>query len=157
MDEHRFRCKGCKEIRLKRTVGQRYCDRVACQRARNSAWRREKYETDADYRANQRASSQAWLETKGGAAAYHRAYRKRRKEQRQQEQRKEQRQREQRKGPVVSEEHGTGRGGTVAGESANRNAESPRSPVKSGRYRLTPCSTANRNAIFVELSVISDS
>jgi hypothetical protein len=138
---------------LKRTEGQQYCGRAACQQARNNVWRRERYEADPDYRANQRASTKAWLESQGGAAAYYRAYRKRRKEQ----QRKKQRRQEQRTEQNASAEPATKQVLTSAAtESANSNAKSPQHPVKSGRYRLLPCGTANRNAILVELSIIPE-
>ncbi len=95
MQGHVFRCRHCKEIRPKRSKDQRYCGRAACQKARNNDWRRARYAVDPDYRANQRAGTDAWLASQGGSAAYYRSYRRRRKEQRQQEsQRKEQRQQE---------------------------------------------------------------
>jgi hypothetical protein len=155
MQEHRFRCRHCKKIRLQRTDGQQYCGDAACQQARNNAWRRERYEVDPDYRANQRASTKTWLESQGGAASYYRAYRKRRKQQ----QRKQQRQREeqQRAQEAASAELVTKLALTSAAtESANSNTKTPQNAVKAGRYRLLPCDPANRNAILVELLIIPD-
>ncbi len=75
MGAERFRCCWCKRLKWKRTRDQRYCGERECQKARKNAWRREKYATDADYRANQRDSTKAWLSVRGGSAAYWRAYR----------------------------------------------------------------------------------
>jgi len=135
---------------MKRTKGQQYCSHAACQQARNNTWRREKYEADPDYRANQRASTKAWLESQGGGAAYYRAYRKQRKE-------KHQRGEKQPNQETASAETATELAlASSATNSANRNAKIVQSLVKSGRYRLLPCDTANRNAILVELSIIPD-
>lgn len=152
MDENLFRCRNCKKLRVKRSGGQRYCSRAACQQARNNAWRRERYDVDPDYRANQRASTKGWLESQGGAAAYYRAYRKRRKEQRRQVE--PQRKEEATNAAEPATEQTLASAGTA---SANRNAKTPQSPVKSGRYRLLPCDTANGNAILVQLSIIPGS
>lgn len=155
MEERLFRCRDCKKIRIKRSEDQQYCGSGPCQKARNNAWRRAKYEVDPDYRANQQASTKAWLASQGGSAAYYRGYRKRRKEQ----QRKNQRRQEpQDKKQAANAEQATGQALTsAAAESANSNAKTPQSPVKSGRYRLSSCDTANSNAILVELSIIPES
>lgn len=39
---------------------QRYCGDRRCQRARKTAWQRQKMATDADYQANQRESQKRW-------------------------------------------------------------------------------------------------
>lgn len=147
MQGYQFRCRHCKKLRVKRGEDQRYCGDEACQKARKNAWRRQKYEVDPDYRANQAASTKAWLASQGGSAAYYRAYRKQRKER----QRKEQRRQEQ----VASVDPTTGQAsGPLTAASANSDAKTPQSSVKSGRYRLLPCDGANSDAFLVELSVI---
>ena len=80
MASHRFRCAACKRLTESRVKGQRYCGREKCQKARKNAWRRDRYAADADYRANQAQSTKAWLDSVGGAACYHRQYRKRRRQ-----------------------------------------------------------------------------
>ena len=79
MEKQRFRCKHCGKLKLQRVMGQKYCSEKACQQARRNTWRREKYAEDSDYRQNQQASTAAWLSSQGGAAAYYREYRSRRK------------------------------------------------------------------------------
>ena len=145
MDEHQFRCRRCKEVRLKRRPDQQYCGREACQKARKNAWRRLKYQTDPDYRANQRESTDAWLASQGGGAEYYRRYRK------------------QRQKLAVHRGEITGRDTPVAPEqapksmipaSANSDARTPQSEVISGRYEMLPCGSANSDAILVDLFVI---
>lgn len=79
MDQPRFQCKCCRRHLPRRTQDQRYCERPLCQRTRKNAWRRDKYSTDPEYRTGHRESTEAWLETRGGAAAYHREYRRKRR------------------------------------------------------------------------------
>ena len=74
-----FHCQHCKRLKVRRTASQRYCGSVRCQRTRKNGWRRTRYASDVDYRDNQRDSTDTWLKTQGGAAAYHRRYRQRRK------------------------------------------------------------------------------
>ena len=143
MEGSLFRCRHCSKIRIKRSRDQWYCGSGACQKARKNAWRRAKYELDPDYRANQRESSKAWLASQGGSAAYHRRYRQRRQQQPRY---------------AVNAEHAAQPERTAAAAAnANSDAELTQSRVTSGRYRLSPCDTANSDAILVELTVIPDS
>ncbi len=141
MEEHLFRCKHCKEVRVKRRPEQRYCGREVCQKARKNAWRRHKYETDPDYRANQRQSTDAWLASQGGSAEYYRRYRKQR-----------QKLAAHRGGIADRDTHQAPKSATTA--SANSDATTPQMRVISGRYKLLPCGSANSDAILVDLSVI---
>lgn len=43
-----------------RVKSQRYCRKDACQRARKSAWQKNKLATDTDYKDNQRACQKQW-------------------------------------------------------------------------------------------------
>ena len=61
MQGQTFRCGHCNQIRTRRSEDQCYCGREDCQKARKNAWRRDKYDADADYRANQKASTKAWF------------------------------------------------------------------------------------------------
>jgi len=140
MEDKLFRCRHCSKIWIKRNREQLYCGSGACQKARKNAWRRAKYELDPDYRANQRESSKAWLASQGGSAAYHRRYRQRRRQQ-------------PRNGGNNAER--VAQPATAA--NANSDAETAQSRVTSGRYRLSPCDTANSDAILVKLTVIPDS
>ena len=136
MNNARFRCRCCGELKPRQSAEQRYCGKAACQRARKKAWRRAKYANDPDYRLNQAQSTTAWLEKQGGAAAYYREYRRRRRQQ--------------------GRQPGTPtRPDPSPGPSANRDASSDDSPVLSGRYRLVPLCGTNRDAISVHLSVIA--
>jgi hypothetical protein len=141
MGDEVFRCRNCKELRLKRTPEQRYCSREACQKARKNAWRRAKLELDPDYRANQQASTRAWLASQGGSSAYYQRYRN---------------QRRQRAPCVDSDNHRARQVSTpvVVAAGANSDAKSPQVPVISGRYGLLRCDAANSDAILVELSVV---
>ncbi len=136
MNNARFRCRCCGELKPRQSAEQRYCGKAACQRARKKAWRRAKYASDPDYRLNQAQSTAAWLEKQGGAAAYYREYRRRR------------RQHDRQSGAPAQPD-------PSPGPSANRDASSDDSPVLSGRYRLVPLGGANRDAISVQLSVIA--
>ncbi len=135
MEKDRYRCKHCKRIRLRRRAEQQFCGEAVCQKARKNAWRRRKYETDPDYRANQRDSSNAWLASQGGSAAYHRRYRKTRQE-------------------YAACVPTASRPTDAAG--ANSDARKPQNGLISGRYRLSSCDSANSDAILVNLSVIPD-
>jgi hypothetical protein len=168
MEDGWFRCKECQSVRRQRTPDQRYCDKEGCQRVRKNAWRRAKYGSDADYRDNQRDSSHRWLEAQGGAAAYYRRYRKRRREKSA---------REAKSAPQLCKQVPTPPGTNPTHESkaacaeprssaksnakvtrpsrANSDAFPPQLPVISGRYRLIPDGGANSDAISVFLSVIS--
>lgn len=147
MEDHLFRCKHCRKTQRRRRRDQQYCGHQACQRARNNAWRRAKNASDPDYRANQRASSAAWIASQGGSAAYHRRYRRRRKEQRREGQARRN----------DEADRGTPQDSPpVTAPSANSNVKSPQSFVISGRYRLSPCGGANSNAVLVDLTVITD-
>jgi hypothetical protein len=137
MNNAHFRCRHCGKLKPRQSAEQRYCGKAACQQARKKAWRRAKYANDPDYRINQAKSTAAWLERQGGAADYYREYRRRRRQQGRQ--------------PGMSD-----RPDPSPGPNANRDARSDDSPVLSGRYRLVPLCGANRDAISVHLSVITD-
>lgn len=141
MDYGRFRCRHCRKLWRKRTVDQRYCGERPCQKARKNTWRREKYAQDSDYRANQRDSTNAWLSEQGGSAAYHRAYRKRRKDPPNSRALREQSPRS-----------------TVPPQRAKRDTELARSALFSGVYTLVPIQPdgdAKRDALLVEIAVVS--
>lgn len=135
MSQFDFRCRHCRRIKRKRTPDQKYCGDSICQRARKNAWRRGKYESDSDYRANARDSTRTWLEACGGCAAYYRDYRtaKRRRARKPDEASKPE-------PPALD---------------ANSDAKWTVSTVNPGKYRLVPLETANSDAILVELTVIS--
>ena len=141
MEDHVFRCRHCKRILRKRGREQTYCGQGVCQKARKKRWRRAKYRLDPDYRANQRESTHAWLKSQGGAAAYYRRYRRRRKAQRHEVRRSD------------DVDHATQAGTSV--ENANSDAKTHQSLVRSGRYRLLPCGSANSDAVLVDLFVVS--
>lgn len=137
MNNARFRCRCCGELKPRQSAEQRYCGKAACQQARKKAWRRAKYANDPDYRLNQAQSTAAWLEKQGGAAAYYREYRRRCRQQ--------------------GRQPGTpARPDPSPGPSANRDANQDDSPVLSGVYHLVPLGGANRDAISVQLSVIAE-
>lgn len=139
MDYGKFRCRQCGKLRRRRTAEQSYCGDSACQKARKNAWRRAKYATDADYRANQRDSTKAWLDEHGGTAAYHRAYRQRRKE----------------SGPAKSTAAPAVQ--REAPTSANSDARFGESSLESGVYALTPIgrnSDANSDALLARIDFI---
>ena len=156
MEQQRFRCRHCGKLKVRRALEQTYCGEKACQQARRNAWRREKYSEDSDYRLNQRASTAAWLSSQGGARAYYRRYRSRRK------------------ASTPSAERGSGNaeGGLrppllrsvgekarrvpcITSVDANRDASFGDLPLKSGRYTLCPAG-ANRDAVLVEIRVVPD-
>jgi hypothetical protein len=140
MDYGRFRCRQCGKLRRKRTVDQRYCGARACQKVRKNTWRREKYAQDSDYRANQRDSTNAWLDEHGGSAAYHRVYRKRRKN------------------PSTSRADSEHSPPSPAPPlSAKRDAAWAKSAFPSGVYTLVPVQPdggAKRDALLVEIAVV---
>jgi hypothetical protein len=150
MENKRFRCAHCRKVVQMRVVGQKFCGAQACQRARNKDWRRQKYAEDADYRLNQKQSTQTWLETQGGSAEYYRQYRRRRKTQ------VDTSAKEKREGSIEAEDAFLCAPAVSESElSANRNALLAKSPIKTGRYKIWPAS-ANRNALLVEIAVITD-
>jgi len=54
-------CMNCKAAFIKRrNPQQHYCSAGACQLMRKNAWRREKIESDADYKKNKQASNKRW-------------------------------------------------------------------------------------------------
>ena len=182
MDDGLFRCRGCGRFVTSRSDNQQYCGRQHCQRARKNAWRREKYAADSDYRANQRDSSARWMESQGGVGAYFRDYRRRRQGRPSpptgpvvastkdipQPHDDDERPRET---TVDNEESGSPQTGlserraalrghpesatATPAARANSDATVPEPTVVSGTYRLTPCGSANSDAILVNLSVIS--
>jgi len=139
MDYGKFRCRQCGKLRQRRTKEQSYCGESACQKARKNAWRRAKYSTDADYRANQRDSTNAWLAEQDGCAAYHRAYRQKRKESGSAKSTP---------APVVRSE---------APASANSDALFGEFSLETGVYTLTPItrkSDANSDALLARIEII---
>lgn len=157
MAQKRFRCAGCGKVKREGAAGQRYCGAAACQKKRRDRWRRVRYAQDATYRETAQASTAAWLESRGGAAAYYRDYRRRK--------------RKKDRGLGGAADAGT------AGESAkcaSGREESAVSPpeasakvdaksdakyaqpaVMTGRYLLVPAGGAKSDAIIVQLSVIA--
>lgn len=146
MAQKRFRCRHCGKLCAMRVREQRYCGAAACQQARRNLWRREKMDTDADYRMNQRDSTAAWLKAQGGAAVYHRNYRKRRRL------------------LEMSASHletpDDGMQSNLEAKAASWRASAKRdatigdSPIKPGRYLLF-CEHAKRDATWVEIRLIS--
>jgi hypothetical protein len=124
MDLGNFRCRHCRGSRRRRSLDQSYCSEPGCQKARKNAWRRAKYAADPDYRANQGDSDRAWLETQGGAAEYHRQYRRRRRNSRRRER--------------VSADP------VATAKSANSDAAPPKSHVDSTVYVLVPADPGHR-------------
>jgi hypothetical protein len=137
MEYRRFRCHACKKLKPECVTGQRYCSDPACQKARKNAWRRQKYATDPDYRLNQKQSTKAWFSSRGGAAAYYRDYRMRRKA----------------TGPPMAQSEGSQK---TTFQNANSDATLGKSLIKTGRYLLYP-EGANSDAIWVQISAISTS
>jgi hypothetical protein len=58
----KVRCAHCRCLFVPnpRSKNQRYCSKKECQRARKSAWQRQKLDTDPDYKANQRDCQKLW-------------------------------------------------------------------------------------------------
>jgi hypothetical protein len=151
MKKKRFRCRQCKRVLAVRVIGQGYCGEAACQKARKNAWRREKYASDSDYRLNQRDSTDEWLNSVGGAAQYHREYRKKKKRCIAQLRSKAKRTLE----PTGSETASLF-AGHVSGldASANSDATFQKTFIKTGRYRICP-ESANSDAFMAEIRLIS--
>jgi len=72
---NRYKCKNCSRIFKPnpRVKNQQFCSRKECQRARKTAWHRNKMATDSDYRENQKDSHRTWLKNNPN---YFRQYRK---------------------------------------------------------------------------------
>ena len=166
MANHQFRCVACRRLRVSRVEGQRYCGRESCQKARKNAWRRQKYATDADYRANQAQSTKAWLDSVGGAARYHQQYRKRRS------QRKAEPPTAGAAGAPVEKTRPEAETALVPPRTAlaqpkaalqtgtrhgaNSDAGIAESPVKTGRYLLVGVDGTNSDAVLVEITAVSE-
>ena len=155
MTTHQFRCRGCQKVCRQRTRGQRYCGARSCQQKRRNAWRRERVATDEAYRLTARASTAAWLEAQGGAGAYYRSYRRKRKEAQraggQQDSAKPATRGEAR--PSGREQKATA---NAAGDAdAKRDAKVAQASVIAGEYLLIPSGGAKRDAIVVQLRAIS--
>ena len=132
MSTSRFRCRHCRRLKARRTRAQQYCGEESCQQARKNRWRRQRYATDPDYRANQRDCNDAWLARQGGSASYHRAYRLRRHD---------------------AQERSAKDSAAVA---ANSDANPPISDLTSGLYRLIALGDAKRDTFVVNLRIITD-
>ena len=134
-----------------RVADQQYCSKQQCQQARKNAWSKSKYIEDSDYRENQKASTQAWLVSQGGAAAYYREYRKRRKAEAKQASLK-----------AASSEGdlcAVAAEKTKSAQNANRDARNADRQIKSGRYVIFPVHAykgTNKDAIVAEIYLISD-
>jgi hypothetical protein len=158
MKARRFKCRHCHRTVTTKRAGQQYCGERACQRARKQEWSREKYKSDADYRINQKESTDAWLASQGGAAAYYRDYRRRR-----------------RKCKLAAEATGPSAEASTVCEAthenhsvissyepcmakrmvrANRDASLHHGPIKTGRYEIITVG-ANRDAVIAEIRLIS--
>ena len=58
------RCKHCGGYLVKcRNPNQRYCCKPECQKQRKNLWRRNKLNTDCDYKSNQTTAGQKWRES----------------------------------------------------------------------------------------------
>ena len=153
----RFKCRHCGQTVTDGKPGQSYCGLKACRAARKRAWRRERYASDPEYRLSQKESTEAWLEAQGGAAAYYRAYRIRKRKRKLEV---EAAWPEAFKTDAESKGKEACIGSLFAGEasdieaSANRDACLPIAPIISGTYELFP-QGANRDAITVEIRMIS--
>jgi len=151
----RFKCRHCGRMVTDGKPGQSYCGLKACRAARKRAWRRKKYASDPEYRLSQKESTDAWLAEHGGAAAYYREYRRRKRRLKFEEQAAQ--------AKVVKAEGEAKKdcpGAQFAPEasgfeaSANRDACLQISSIKSGTYELFP-KGANRDSIVVEIRMIS--
>lgn len=67
-------CKNCRRLFTisPQRPNQRYCSDKKCQRARKSAWQKEKMRTDSAYRQNQQDTQKRWRKKN---PHYHRNYR----------------------------------------------------------------------------------
>ena len=149
----RFRCCHCRRMRPVKKEGQAYCGERACQRARKQKWSRQKYAEDPDYKQNQKESTDSWLATKGGAAKYHRDYRRRKRERLQKEAHSERTLSGSEAQAFVAASL-FAREISDANTSANRDADILEMPMKTGIYKLFSAN-ANRDAITVKICVIS--
>ncbi|MFP4573116.1 MAG: hypothetical protein ACLFNW_09110 [Desulfobacterales bacterium] len=59
-------CLHCGTFFAPRNRQQNYCRQPACQRARKTAWERQRRKTDSDYRHNRRLSQEKWLHNNPG-------------------------------------------------------------------------------------------
>ena len=149
MGYQKFRCAGCHKLRLAKVKDQRYCGEAACQKARKNEWRRQKYASDVDYRANQKQSTKNWLESVGGAATYYHQYRQRVKSNQPATK------------PRLTAVRKTPKNLSLKIETpqnANRDVVLGDLSIKSGRYLLRGAGVdagANRDAILVEIRAIS--
>ena len=160
-----FKCRHCGRVGVEKRKGQKYCGSRECQASRKREWNRRKYASDPDYRLNQRESTEAWLSSQGGAAQYHREYRRRLRESAtmetgcskrgdrasMEEQGSDCSARVETDGLSASLFAGKGSG---LWENANRDARSGKMQIKPGMYKICPAG-ANRDAILVELRVIT--
>jgi len=55
-----FPCLHCGTFFIHRNRNQNYCSTPTCQRARKTAWQRNKMQTDPTYREDQRISNKKW-------------------------------------------------------------------------------------------------
>lgn len=159
MEKKRFRCASCKKLKPLRAPGQRYCNNPACQKDRKNAWRREKYASDADYRANQKKSTQNYLQSVGGAAAYYQDYRQRKKlaPKIAVPQTSTARPSSRRVPPITTPASKWGPH-MKREPSANSDAAFGETPLINGRYLLCPIRVAqgaNSDAILVEIAAIT--
>lgn len=148
------KCRRCHGTIRTRRADQVYCGNDACQRFRRNAWRRAKYAKDLDYRLNQKQSDQAWLAKQGGAAAYHREYRRRRRERGQTTLDEKAKQPVSCAAPETESSHFAGANRPGSG-SANSDAVLGESPIISGIYEVTLLQGTNSDAISVKLLLIS--
>ena len=57
-------CQHCGSNLVKcRNPNQHYCPKPDCQRQRENLWRRNKLDTDSDYKSNQNAANRKWRES----------------------------------------------------------------------------------------------
>lgn len=153
MKTKQFKCRHCRRMHVVQVKGQKYCSDKLCQRARQRKWRREKRESDPDYRANQRASNEKWLNSRGGSGAYFREYRKRRREAAEARQ-AELIQSTQSKGLFPRERSPKGLETKQFRKSAKSDASPGENIIKTGRYTLIS-ESAKSDAILVDIVLIS--
>jgi hypothetical protein len=164
MRAQRFKCRHCGRVVTDGKTGQKYCGDSECQAARKGDWRRKQYASDAEYRMGQKESTEAWLEKRGGAAAYYREYRARKRLEKAKQVEiaavKTIRASETTSTVKAEAEINGGKGSLFApeslelGASANRDACLRLSFIKAGIYELLP-QGANRDSITVEIRMIS--
>jgi hypothetical protein len=164
MKARRFKCRHCGRVVTDGKTGQKYCGDKECRAARKGDWRRKKYASDAEYRIGQKESTEAWLEKQGGAAAYYREYRVRKRLEKAKQKAIAAFESIRTSEPtsmakVEAEIAGGERSlfaplGSVVGASANRDACLRFPFIKAGIYELLPQS-ANRDSITVEIRMIS--